>query len=70
MSASNSSLKFSDLSSSDEDISFPDNLYENIMFYLIFQEPDIFKMDVKTTGKIYRNFDSIEPDYLNHLQCL
>ncbi len=51
MSESDSSLNFSDIATSDDDIPNPDKLYENLMFYLICQEPDVLKTNRKITGK-------------------
>ena len=50
MSASDSDLNFSDFSDSDDDSYFSENLHENIMFYLISQEPDLFKIPRKFSG--------------------
>ena len=51
MSESDSEFNFSISSDSDEDISSPENLYENLIFYLICQEPSLFKCTRKFTGK-------------------
>ena len=50
MSASDSDLNFSEFSDSDDDSYFSENLHENIMFYLICQEPDLFKIPRKFSG--------------------
>ncbi len=51
MSESDSSLNFSDFSSSDDDSQFSDKLCDDLMFYLICQEPTLFKCERKFTGK-------------------
>ena len=50
MSSSDSDLNFSDFSDSDEDSYFYDNLHENLMFYLICQESDLYKIPRKFSG--------------------
>lgn len=51
MSESDSSFNFADFSSDDDDITFPDDLYENLIFYLICQEPEFLMVERKSTGK-------------------
>ena len=49
MSESDSEFNFSISSDSDEDITFPDELYENLIFFLICHEPALFKISRKLT---------------------
>ena len=55
MSDSDSVSNFTISSDSDDDLVFPVDLYENMLFYLICQEPSSFKMTRKSTGRIDRD---------------
>ena len=55
MSSSDSDLKISDFSSSDDDSDYSVDFYDNLIFYLICQEPSIFKVDRLFTGKKNRS---------------
>ena len=55
MSDSDSVSNFTISSDSDDDFVFPVDLYENMLFYLICQEPSSFKMTRKSTGRIDRD---------------
>ena len=55
MSDSDSVSNFTISSDSDDAFVFPVDLYENMLFYLICQEPSSFKMTRKSTGRIDRD---------------
>ena len=62
MSLSDSDLNLSEFSNSDDENSFSPELYDDLMFYLICQEPDLFKLERKFTGVKDR---SIPLDFIN-----
>ena len=50
MSSSDSDLNFSVSCDSDSDSEYHEDLYENLIFHLICQEPSLFKMTRKSSG--------------------